>query len=100
MISRFIHFILAFLTVSIGLFILFDQVIMPAYIRKDQTITVMDVKGKLLDRALRELDSEGFKGLVFDTVYTSKVDPLTIIDQYPLSGQKAVSYTHLRAHET
>tara|TARA_B100000470_G_scaffold214585_1_gene196063 strand:- start:613 stop:1374 length:762 start_codon:yes stop_codon:yes gene_type:complete len=88
MISRFIHFILAFLTVSISLFILFDQVIMPAYIRKDKTITVMDVKGKLLDRALRELDSEGFKGLVFDTVYTSEVDPLTIIDQYPLSGQK------------
>ena len=88
MISRFIHFILAFLTVSIGLFILFDQVIMPAYIRKDQTITVMDVKGKLLNRALKELDSEGFKGVVFDTVYTSKVDPLTIIDQYPLSGQK------------
>ena len=88
MISRFIHFIIAFLTVSIGLFILFDQVIMPAYIRKDQTITVMDVKGKLLDRALKELDSEGFKGLVFDTVYTSEVDPLTIIDQYPLSGQK------------
>ena len=51
MISRFIHFILAFLTVSISLFILFDQVIMPAYIRKDKTITVMDVKGKLLDRA-------------------------------------------------
>ena len=48
----------------------------------------MDVKGKLLDRALKELDSEGFKGLVFDTVYTSEVDPLTIIDQYPLSGQK------------
>ena len=88
MISRFLHFILAFLTVSISLFILFDQVIMPAYIRKDKTITVMDVKGKLLDRALRELDSEGFKGLVFDTVYTSEVDPLTIIDQYPLSGQK------------
>ena len=88
MISRFIHFILAFLTVSISLFILFDQVIMPAYIRKDKTITVMDVKGKLLDRALKELDSEGFKGLVFDTVYTSEVDPLTIIDQYPLSGQK------------
>lgn len=88
MISRFIHFILAFLTVSISLFILFDQVIMPAYIRKDKTITVMDVKGKLLDRALKELESEGFKGLVFDTVYTSEVDPLTIIDQYPLSGQK------------
>lgn len=88
MISRFIHFILAFLTVSISLYILFDQAIMPAYIRKDKTITVMDVKGKLLDRALKELDSEGFKGLVFDTVYTSEVDPLTIIDQYPLSGQK------------
>jgi serine/threonine-protein kinase len=41
-----------------------------------------------LNRALKELDSEGFKGVVFDTVYTSKVDPLTIIDQYPLSGQK------------
>ena len=88
MINKLTHFITALVVVSIGLFILFDQIIMPAYIRKDSTITVMDIKGKLLDRAILELESEGFKGVVYDTVYTSDVDPLTIVDQYPASGQK------------
>tara|TARA_B100000029_G_C17509623_1_gene935743 strand:- start:114 stop:875 length:762 start_codon:yes stop_codon:yes gene_type:complete len=88
MINKLTHFITALVVVSIGLFVLFDQIIMPAYIRKDSTITVMDIKGKSLDQAILELESEGFKGVVYDTVYTSDVDPLTIVDQYPASGQK------------
>jgi len=88
MINKFIHFISAFILISIGFFILFDQIIMPRYIRKDKTIIVMDVKGKQLDIAKSQLKSEGFKGIVFDTLYTSKLDPLTIVDQYPLAGIK------------
>ena len=60
MINKLTHFITALVVVSIGLFVLFDQIIMPAYIRKDSTITVMDIKGKSLDRAILELESEGF----------------------------------------
>ena len=61
---------------------------MPSYIRKDKTITVMDVKGKNLEVAIKQLGSEGFKGTVFDTVYTSELNPSTIVDQYPSPGKK------------
>ena len=64
MINKLTHFILALVVVSIGLFILFDQIIMPTYIRKDSTIMVMDIKGKQLDRAMIELESEGFKDIL------------------------------------
>ena len=68
------------------IFLLFDWLIMPFYIRKDNSVIVMNLQGKSIDRALRELSAEGFKGDVFDTLFTSKVDPETVIDQYPASG--------------
>ena len=48
----------------------------------------MNLKGKNVDRALRELNAEGFKGEIFDTLYTSKTDTETVIDQYPISGSR------------
>lgn len=87
MINKILNFIFALLLTSFILFILFDKLIMPTYIRKDKTITVMDLKGKNLDLAMKQLESEGFKGTVFDTVYTSELNPSTIVDQYPLPGQ-------------
>ena len=87
MINKILNFIFALLLTSFVLFILFDKLIMPTYIRKDKTITVMDLKGKNLDLAIKQLESEGFKGTVFDTVYTSELNPSTIVDQYPLPGQ-------------
>ncbi len=83
MINKFVHFIVALLTISGIVFLLFDWVIMPVYIRKEKTIRLIDIKNKKLDRAILELDSEGFKGMVFDTVYTSEIEPQTVIDQYP-----------------
>lgn len=47
----------------------------------------MDVTGKPLARAQKELNVEGFKGVVYDTVYSSKVDPQTVVNQYPLPGE-------------
>ncbi|MFL3024624.1 MAG: PASTA domain-containing protein [Candidatus Neomarinimicrobiota bacterium] len=87
MINKILNFIFALLLTSFILFILFDKLIMPTYIRKDKTITVMDLKGRNLDLAMKQLESEGFKGTVFDTVYTSELNPSTIVDQYPLPGQ-------------
>ena len=87
MINKILNFIFALLLTSFILFILFDKLIMPTYIRKDKTITVMDLKGKNLDLAMKQLESEGFKGTVFDTVYTSELNRSTIVDQYPLPGQ-------------
>jgi len=88
MINKFVHFIVALLTISSIVFLLFDWVIMPVYIRKEKTIRLIDIKNKKLDRAILELDSEGFKGIVFDTVYTSEIEPQTVIDQYPEPGKK------------
>ena len=88
MINKFVHFIVALLTISSIVFLLFDWVIMPVYIRKEKTIRLIDIKNKKLDRAILELDSEGFKGMVFDTVYTSEIEPQTVIDQYPEPGKK------------
>ena len=61
---------------------------MPFYIRKGNSVIVMNLQGKNIDRALKELNAEGFKGEVFDTLYTSKVEPGTVIDQYPVSGNR------------
>ena len=88
MINKFVHFIVALLTISGIVFLLFDWVIMPVYIRKEKTIRLIDIKNKKLDRAILELDSEGFKGIVFDTVYTSEIESQTVIDQYPEPGKK------------
>jgi len=88
MINKFVHFIVALLTISGIVFLLFDWVIMPIYIRKEKTIRLIDIKNKKLDRAILELDSEGFKGMVSDTVYTSEIEPQTVIDQYPEPGKK------------
>ena len=81
MINKIINFIFALLLTSFVLFILFDKLIMPTYIRKDKTITVMDLKGKNLDLAMKQLESEGFKGTVFDTVYTSKLNQKKVLLQ-------------------
>jgi len=88
MTNKLIHFIAAFITVSICVFLFIDWVIMPIYIRKDKTVRLIDVKNKKLDRAVIELESEGFKGMVFDTVFTSEIDPQIVIDQYPQPGKK------------
>ena len=77
MINKILQFFIAIGIVSLGLIFIFDWFIMPTYVRKDKMIIVMDVTGKTLKRAITELDVEGFKSVVYDTVYTS------------------VSYTHL-----
>ncbi len=42
----------------------------------------------MLNRAIIELESEGFKGMVFDTVFTSEIGPQLVIDQYPQPGKR------------
>ena len=87
MINKILQFLIAIGVVSLGLIFVFDWFILPIYVRQDKTIIVMDVTGKTLKRAITELNVEGFKGVVYDTVYTSSFDPQTVIDQYPLAGE-------------
>ena len=85
---RILNFLIALFLTSILIFIFFEKIAMPIYIRKGNSIRLINVRGKILDRGINELKISGFNGVVFDTVYTSNIEPQTIIDQYPPSGQK------------
>ena len=85
---RILNFLIALFIVSILIFLFFEKIAMPIYIRKGNSIRLINVRGKILDRGINELKISGFNGVVFDTVYTSNIESQTIIDQYPPSGQK------------
>jgi serine/threonine-protein kinase len=86
--NKIIQFLIAFGIVSLVLILIFDWFIMPSYVRQDKTLIVTDITGKDLNRALIELETEGYKGVVYDTVYTADVNPQTVVDQYPVAGAK------------
>ena len=88
MMNKIIQFLIAFGIVSLALILIFDWFIMPSYVRQDKTLIVTDITGKNLNRALIELETEGYKGVVYDTVYTADVTPQTVVDQYPVAGAK------------
>ena len=85
---RILNFLIALFITSILIFLFFEKIAMPFYIRKGNSIRLVNVRGKILDRGINDLKISGFNGVVFDTVYTSNIEPQTIIDQYPPSGQK------------
>jgi serine/threonine-protein kinase len=86
--NKIIQFLIAFGIVSFAIILIFDWFIMPSYVRQDKTLIVTDITGKNLNRALIELETEGYKGVVYDTVYTADVNPQTVVDQYPVAGAK------------
>ena len=88
MMNKIIQFLIAFGIVSFAIILIFDWFIMPSYVRQDKTLIVTDITGKDLNRALIELETEGYKGVVYDTVYTADVNPQTVVDQYPVAGAK------------
>ena len=49
---------------------------------------MVNVKGKQLDFALDILKSEGHKGIVSDTLFSSAFKPGIVIDQYPSTKMK------------
>ena len=88
MMNKIIKFLIAFGIVSFAIILIFDWFIMPSYVRQNKTLIVTDITGKNLNRALIELETEGYKGVVYDTVYTADVTPQTVVDQYPVAGAK------------
>ena len=81
MLNKIINFTIA-LIISSAIIFNFRLVNYAILYQKGNSVIVMNLQGKNVDRALKELNAEGFKGEVFDTLYTSKVDPGTVIDQY------------------
>ena len=61
---------------------------MPFYVRHGQGGYMVNVKGKQLEYAIDILSSEGHKGIVSDTLFSSAFKPGMVIDQYPSTNMK------------
>ena len=61
---------------------------MPIYVRHGQGGYMVNVKGKHLEYAMNILKSEGHKGIVSDTLFSSAFKPGIVIDQYPSTNMK------------
>ena len=69
--------------ISIFLIAFFDSILMPKYVRMGTGRYMVNVIEKNLSYGLKVLDSEGYKIVVSDTLFTGVFEPGTIVDQYP-----------------
>ena len=88
MIKRIASYIATFGSLSLLAILLFDVVIMPGYVRMNDGRYMVNVTGKTLQHAMKVLDSEGYNGLVSDTLYSATYEAGTIVDQYPLPNTR------------
>jgi eukaryotic-like serine/threonine-protein kinase len=78
-----------FLTVVgtlLGLFILFNYILLPAYVRHGGTLPVPDVSGMPFDEARTTLDMQGLQTIQADTRPDPDHPPGTVINQNPQGG--------------
>ena len=68
---------------SIFLMVLFDSFLMPKYVRMGTGRYMVNVIEKNISYGQKVLDSEGYKIVVSDTLFTGAFEPGTIVDQYP-----------------
>mgnify|MGYP003302014004 FL=1 len=61
---------------------------MPSYVRHGQGGYMVNVKGKQLEYAIDILSSEGHRGIVSDTLFSSTFKSGMVIDQYPSTNMK------------
>ena len=76
------YFLYISILIAICIFIA-DLFMMPLYVRHGEGSYMVNVKDKPIDYAVDILASEGHKGLVSDTLFSSSFKPGTVIDQYP-----------------
>ena len=65
-----------------------DFLVMPFYVRHGQGGYMVNVKGKQLEYAIDILKSEGHRGIVSDTLFSSAFKSGMVIDQYPSTNMK------------
>ena len=88
MIKKLASYIAIFGSLSLLAILLFDVVIMPKYVRMNDGRYMVNVTGKTLQHAIKVLESEGYNGLVSDTLYSATYEAGTIVDQYPLPNTR------------
>jgi len=81
--KKTLYYFLTFLTLSTFVIIIIDQLVMPYYIRHGKGRYMVNVVGKDFEYSDKILKSEGYKSLISDTLYTSRYEPGTVVDQYP-----------------
>ena len=86
--KKLFHFVIVIFIFSCIILLIMETILMPAYVRFGQTRYLIDLKDLPLEIALSRLHSEGFKGIVEDTVLTNLVTPNNIIDQFPLPDSR------------
>ena len=70
---RILNFLIALFIVSILIFLFFEKIAMPIYIRKGNSIRLINVRDKILDRGINELKISGFN----DSNYRNKAPELS-----------------------
>lgn len=78
-----IRYGLAFAILVVLILGLFEFILMPAYVRQNQSRYVLDLRGLTLEDAQARISAEGFKEQVYDTLYTNQYQPGTVMDQFP-----------------
>ena len=81
--NRFIKYLLIFVFMGFITIMIFNSVIMPWYIRKAHSIPLMNLKNKTISKAIDILESEGFKAVINDTLFTNAVLSGIVMDQFP-----------------
>jgi len=76
-------YILFFSIVCILIVALFDSLLMPLYVRMDSGKYMVNVIDKKLNYAEKILESEGYRSIVSDTLFSASYEPGIVVDQYP-----------------
>ncbi len=76
-------YLTVFVILSLLVIVLFDNYVMPKYVRMHAGKYMVNVIDKKLKYGMKVLDDEGYRSLVSDTLFSGSYEPETIVDQYP-----------------
>ncbi|NOZ74884.1 MAG: PASTA domain-containing protein [FCB group bacterium] len=83
-----IRYLVSIGLITLAILVLMELVIMPLYTRQSQERYLVNVENRPLKKSLSVLKSEGFKGMVYDTLYTNSQNADYVVDQFPPPNTK------------
>ncbi|MHB2149000.1 PASTA domain-containing protein [Calditrichota bacterium LG25] len=87
-------FILAFFA-FVFIVLLFDNLIMPWYVRLGEEFELPDVVTMKIDEAKKNLEEKGFGVVIADSVYDEHFEPGTVVEQNPAAYSKVKKGRHV-----
>ena len=92
------HYLIAFAVIGLVLMVLFDQIIMPWYVKHGEQVQLPDVRGMSYEEASELLQSMEFTPVKGDMKYNAEFKPGSVIDQQP--GPRSTVKTGRRVYLT